>query len=137
MKRHNGKRSGFTIIEIMVVVVIIGVLAALVLPSFVGRIGQAKSSVAKQKLANIEQAIELFYTDCGRYPEEMDELFEPPSDLEDKWHPPTIKRKDTIDPWERPYIYEYPGNNGVYDVYSLGADGTEGGEGENADIVNW
>ena len=135
--RERRKRKGFTVLEILVVVVIIGVLAALTMPKLWSRIGQAKSSVAKQKLASLEQAIDFFRTDCGRYPERLEDLFEPPADVEEKWQPPGIKRKDMIDPWDRQFIYQYPGTYGVYDLYSLGADGAEGGEDDNADIVNW
>jgi len=129
---------GFTLVEILVVVIVIGVLAAMIVPQFFGRVGQAKTSVARQKVATIESAIQIFQTDYGRLPRTLDELVNRPGDIPaEKWHAPTIKPKDLIDPWDRPFLYHAPGNHGVFDLYSLGADGQSGGDGENADITNW
>jgi general secretion pathway protein G len=127
-------------VEILVVVVIIGVLAALVVPRFIGRVGQSKQAVAKQKCTAIEGAIEMFRNDYDRYPQSLDELLVRPSDVpEQKWNPPSLRSKDLIDPWGRSFLYKYPGDHGEvpYDLYSLGADGQEGGEKENADVVSW
>ncbi|KPK82650.1 MAG: hypothetical protein AMJ81_09680 [Phycisphaerae bacterium SM23_33] len=139
MKRALSRRGGgFTIVEILVVVIIIGVLAALIAPKFFGRVGAAKQSVAKQKLAVIEEAVDMFRYDYGRFPESLEELVTRPSDVpEEKWHLPAIKQKDLLDPWERAFVYKCPGDHGAFDLYSLGADAQAGGEGENADIVNW
>jgi len=139
-ERSRGRRAAFTMVEILVVVAIIGVLAAVIAPSFIGRIGQAKQGVAKQKVSEIEKAVEIFRTDYGRYPQTLDELVRRPSDIaEAKWNPPSLKSKDLIDPWDRPFVYKYPGDHSEvpFDLYSLGADNTEGGERENADVVNW
>jgi general secretion pathway protein G len=138
--RRRRTRAGFTIVEIIVVVVIIGVLAAVIAPSFIGRIGQAKQGVAKQKLAEIEKAVWMFRTDYERFPKSLDELVHRPSDIaEAKWNPPTLKSKDLSDPWDRPFVYKDPGDHAEvpFDLYSLGADGVEGGERDNADVVNW
>lgn len=138
--KDQQRRAGFTMVEILVVVVIIGVLAAMVLPTFVGRVGQAKQAVARQKLSEIEKAVEIFRTDYERYPETLDELIQRPADIpEDKWNRPMLRRKDLLDPWGRPFLYKYPGDHAEvpYDLYSLGADGQEGGVKENADVVNW
>ena len=127
-------------VEIIVVVAIIVVLAGMILPRFIGRVGQAKQGVAKQKCSAIENAIEIFRADYDRYPQTLEELVVRPSDIpEEKWNPPVLKSKDLIDPWDRPFGYKYPGDHSEvpYDVYSLGADGEEGGEKDNADIVNW
>ena len=141
MRNRTGitrRRAGFTIVEIIVVVIIIAVLATMIVPRFVGKIGKAKQSVAKSKLVEIEKAIETFSYLYGRFPETIDELVECPADIpEEKWEPPTLKAKDLADPWDRQYIYAQPGDHGLYDLYSLGADGEEGGEDENEDIVNW
>jgi len=130
--------GAFTIVEIIVVVVIIGVLATLILPRFIGRIGEAKQGTAKSNLAQIESAIEMCSHDYGRLPQGLQELIERPGDVpEDRWHVPTVKPKDLVDPWGRSWIYVAPGSHGMYDLYSLGADGQEGGTGGNADVVNW
>ena len=135
--RRNA-RHGFTLIEVLVVVIIIGVLAAMIVPQFFGRVGQAKQSVAKQKLASIEQAVEMFKYDYGRFPRDLTELVQRPSDIEpDKWNAPSLKEKDLTDPWGNEFVYEYPGEHGVFDLYSHGADGQRGGENENADVTNW
>ena len=133
-------RRGFTMVEILVVVVIIGVLAALIVPRFFGRIGKARQSVAAQQISEIEKVVHTFRLDYERYPESLDELVERPGDVpEEKWEPPALKRKNLIDPWGRPYLYKYPGDHSdtYFDLCTLGKDGQEGGEGEDADVVNW
>ena len=130
--------GGFTIVEIMVVVIIIGVLAALIAPRLIGRVGKAKQSVAKQKIAVLSGVIERFRLDYGRYPQDLQELTDRSDDIpEEKWSPPEIKPKDLIDPWDRQFIYTYPGDNDIFDLYTLGADGAEGGDGDSADIISW
>lgn len=120
------------------VVIVIGVLAALVVPTFMGRAGKAKIAVAKQKISNIETAVNLFYQDYSRFPESLDELIVKPSDIpQEQWTPPSLRPKDLKDPWGRPFVFRYPGEHGAYDLYSTASDGQEGGEGENADITNW
>lgn len=136
--RAGAARAGFTLVEILVVVVIIGVLAAVVVPQFFGRIGQAKASVAQQKLSAIDQAVQVFYYDYGRFPESLESLVNRPSDIDaEEWNAPSLKSKDLTDPWDNEFVYRVPGDHGAFDLYSLGADGQEGGEGENADITNW
>lgn len=140
MKKKSSRRDSraFTIVEILVVVVIIALLAGLIVPKFGGRVGQAKQSIAKQNVTSIEQAIEIFYYDYDRWPHDLDELVTRPDDIEEAdWSSPTLKAKDLTDPWKRKYNYLQPGDHGTYDVYTLGKDGQEGGEGENADIGNW
>jgi general secretion pathway protein G len=131
-------RAGFTMVEILVVVVIIAALATLILPRYFSKIGTAKVSIAKQKLAEIEKAVEMFSIEYGRLPADLEELVVRPADIpEDKWSQPALKEKDLLDPWDRPFQYFVPGDHGPYDLMSLGADGETGGEKENADIVNW
>ena len=132
------RRTGFTIVEIMVVVIVIGVLAALIVPGLFGRVGQAKNSVTKQQIATIESAVNLFQQDYGRFPNSLEELVTKPADISDElWTSPSLKPKDLTDPWGNPFIYRYPGQQWAFELISTGADGQEGGEGENADITNW
>lgn len=137
-KPNRRVARAFTLVEVLVVVIIIGVLAAMIVPQFFGRVGQAKASVAKQKIATIESAIQVFQNDYGRLPRSLEELVSRPSDIpQEKWNAPTLKAKDLVDPWDRPFVYQAPGDHGVFDLYSPGADGQGGGDGENADITNW
>lgn len=134
----NAHRRGFTIVEIMVVVIIIGVLAALIVPTILGRTGKARTAVAASKLAAIENAVNLFASEYERLPNALDELVSRPEDIDEAtWSPPTLKPGDLNDPWGKPYVYRYPGENWTFDLFSLGRDGQEGGEGEDADVVNW
>lgn len=135
------KRKGFTIIELIVVAVIIAMLAAFMVPKISKRFGKAKHHIAKAKMGLIESALVTFQVDCGRFPyddEGLEALLMPPSDLEEKWDGKYLKDSEIFDPWENPYIYIEEGeiNLGSYDLISLGADGEEGGEGENEDIFN-
>ena len=124
--------------EVLVVVVIIAVLAMMVSPTFIGQIGKAKHTVAKQKITAIETAITTFLIDYDRWPVSLDELVSRPADIpEAKWEHPPIKAKDLLDPWGRKFIYKQPGDHGLFDLYSLGKDGQAGGEKEDADVVNW
>jgi len=124
-----------------VVVTIIGILAALIVPRVVGRVGGAKQAVAKQKIAVLENKVVEFQTDCGRFPSEQEglqALLRPPSDVAAKWKGPYVKEKDILDPWELEFVYRYPGQrNTDFDLFTFGADKQEGGEEENADIGNW
>jgi general secretion pathway protein G len=136
--KHLHRTGGFTMVEIIVVIIIIGVLVTLIVPSFISRTGQAQQAVAKQKLASIEQTVQLFYYDYGRFPRSLDELVQRPADIDAaKWDPPSLKAKDLDDPWGRRFGYRVPGQYGPVDLYCLGADGQEGGEHDDADIHNW
>jgi len=137
----NARRKGFTIVEVLVVVVILGLLSVFIVPSVFKKLGKAKSGIAKSQVALIGGAIEQFAIDCGRLPtddEGLEALLVAPADLEDKWGPKYLKASQIIDPWGRPYIYVSEGtiNVGSYDLISLGADGEEEGEGDNKDIYN-
>ncbi|MEM7279708.1 MAG: type II secretion system major pseudopilin GspG [Pseudomonadota bacterium] len=135
------KQSGFTLIEIMVVVVIIGILATLIGPKIFGQIGTAQKVKARSDIRSIESSLKLFRLDNFRYPTTemgLDALVNNPNDPSIKnWAPGGYMDRLPLDPWENPYRYLSPGNNGEIDVYSLGADGREGGEGDDADIGNW
>lgn len=134
------KIRGFTLIEIMVVVVIIGLLAALIVPSVVGKVSQASVTKAKSDIQAIGAALELYKLDMFSYPTGTGGLqalvTAPSGETAANWKGPYLKKVGK-DPWGRDYLYQSPGSHGEYDVYSYGADGQQGGEKENADIGNW
>jgi general secretion pathway protein G len=132
-------QRGFTLIELLVVLVIIGLLAALVGPSLYQRISPAKESAARAQIENFATALDGFLVDIGRYPstqEGLNALRNKPEGT-DKWKGPYLKKEIPADPWGQPYVYRAPGRSGGYEIVSYGADGREGGEGENADIASW
>ena len=133
-------RQGFTLIEIMVVVVILGILAALIAPNVIGRIDEAHVTAARNDIRTIESALQLYRMDNFRYPsteEGIDALVNKPNDPDIKWPEGGYIPRLPQDPWNRPYLYLQPGNNGVYDLYTFGRDGQQGGEGSDGDIGNW
>lgn len=137
--RIKNSNIGFTLIEIMIVIIIIGLLAALVAPRFFGKLTTAKLSSAKAQIELFGTALDAFRLDTGRYPtteEGLKALREKPSGAEN-WSGPYLPKEIPLDPWKRPYIYKSPGEHGEYDLLSYGLDGVEGGEGENQDVVSW
>jgi general secretion pathway protein G len=136
------KSRGFTLIELMVVIVILGILAGLVLPRFMGRTEEAKKTKARLQIENLEGALKLYKLDIGTYPtteQGLEALVQKPSTgaVPKNWREGGYLEKAKVpeDPWGRPYVYMSPGiKNRDFDLKSLGADGEEGGEGENADI---
>ena len=135
-------RAGFTLIEIMVVIVILGLLAALVVPKLIGRTEEAKKTQARVQIKHIEQALGLFKLDNGFFPS-TEQGLEALVRLPDAGRAPKNYRKggylDRVpkDPWGNAYVYVSPGSHGEYDVSSQGADGVPGGEGEDGDINSW
>lgn len=132
-------QRGFTLIELLVVMVIIGLLAALVGPSLYQRISPAKESAARAQIENFATALDGYLVDIGRYPstqEGLNALRAKPEGL-DKWKGPYLKKEIPLDPWGQAYVYRAPGRSGGYEIVSYGADGREGGDGENADIASW
>lgn len=135
-KRHE---QGFTLVEILVVIIIIGLLAALVGPRLFGKVSTAKQKAAKAQIELFGTALDTFRLDTGRYPtteEGLKALREKPSGVEN-WQGPYLPKEIPVDPWNRSYVYKSPGEHGDYDLISHGLDGAEGGEGENQDIVSW
>lgn len=131
-------RRGFTLIELLVVMLILGLLAALVAPRMFSKVGKSKQSAAKAQIELLGQALEQFKVDTGRFPsseEGLEALQKNPG--ADGWDGPYLKKNIPPDPWKRPYHYVFPGRHGDYDLYSFGADGAEGGEGENKDVTSW
>jgi len=125
----------FTLIELMLVVIILGILVAMVVPRLAGRSEQARKAAAKADIeGNISLALDMYELDNGSYPENLVALITKPSSGADNWNGPYLKKK-AVDPWGKEYIYKFPGShNKDYDLYSLGADGTEGG---GDDVTNW
>jgi len=139
VNRSFWEERGFTLIELLVVMVIIGLLAALVAPRMFGRVGKAKQQAAQAQIENLGGALKLFRLDIGRYPtfeEGLEALRTNPGDIP-RWDGSYTEKEIPKDPWGNPYIYKSPGEHGDYDLMSYGADNTDGGEGENADIVSW
>jgi general secretion pathway protein G len=131
--------TGFTLIEIMIVVIIIGLLAALVGPRLFGKLTMARQKSAKAQIELFGTALDAFRLDTGRYPateEGLKALREKPSGAE-KWNGPYLPKEIPLDPWGKPYVYKCPGEQGEYDLITYGLDGVEGGEGENQDVVSW
>src|SRR5215467_10409543 len=131
----RGIRHGFTLIEILVVVVILAVLAAVVVPNVINRIGDAKESAAISDIKSFETNLDLYRLDTGNYPQTLDAMITNPGDP--KWNGPYIKNQDKIqmDPWGHPYAYKTPGDNGRdYDIISAGADGQPG---TADDVQSW
>ena len=134
----QAQQAGFTLLELLVVVVIIGLLAGLVAPRYFGQVGKSEVNVAKAQLDALEKALDQYRLDVGRYPEQeagLKALVTKPTN-EPKWAGPYLRKDIPLDPWGRAYLYKSPGEKGEYDLISLGKDGQPGGTGENADITN-
>ncbi|MGH7843805.1 MAG: type II secretion system major pseudopilin GspG [Candidatus Binatia bacterium] len=131
--------KGFSLIELLVVMVIIGLLAALVAPRFIRQEEKAKIGAARGQIELLGTALDTFRLDVGRYPttqEGLEALRRQPGGVE-RWDGPYIKKDVPADPWGKPYVYQSPGENGPYDLLSYGADGSPGGDADNRDITSW
>ncbi len=143
MKRaqnEHSKARGFTLIELLVVLVILGLLAGLVGPQVMKYLGDSKTKTAKLQISNLSGALDMYRLEVGRYPnnqEGLEALVSEPGGAKN-WNGPYLKKKDLPkDPWGYDYQYKYPGDNGDFDLYSLGADNSQGGDGEAQDVVSW
>lgn len=135
---HFSDKKGFTLVELLVVIVIIGLLAALVGPRLFPKLGKGKQAAAKAQIELLGQALDQFRLDVGRYPttqEGLNALMVNPGI--ENWDGPYLKKNIPNDPWNRPYHYQSPGEHGEYDLFSYGRDGSPGGEGEDKDVTNW
>jgi general secretion pathway protein G len=136
--RHR-RAAGFTLLELLVVMVIIGLLAGFVGPRFFAQIGKSETKTAKAQIDALGKALDQFRLDVGRYPsseEGLAALNERPSG-DTRWAGPYLKKGVPQDPWGKPYVYVAPGEHGEYDLLSYGKDGQPGGEGDAQDVVSW
>lgn len=139
MERNQRSMAGFTLLELLVVMVIIGLLAAYVAPKYFAQIGKSETKVAAAQLDSLGKALDQYRLDVGHYPtseQGLDALFTQPAN-ETKWSGPYLQKKVPLDPWGKPYLYKQPGEHGEYDLLTYGKDGQPGGTGENSDITNW
>ena len=130
--------KGFTLLELLVVIVILGLLAAYVGPRYFSQIGKSETAVARTQIEAFEKALDQFRIDMGRYPtteEGLNALMVRPAEGA-KWNGPYLKKAVPNDPWGRPYTYRAPGAKSEFDIVSLGKDGAPGGTGDNADVSN-
>lgn len=135
--RHRA--SGFTLLELLVVMLIIGLLAGYVAPRFFSQVGKSEKKIARAQIAAFEKALDQYRLDTGHYPgteQGLTALNERPAN-EPKWAGPYLQKAVPTDPWGRPYQYRQPGSHGDYDIVSYGKDGQPGGSDDNEDLGNW
>lgn len=139
MPLNARKMQGFTLLELLVVMVIIGLLAGYVGPKYFEQVGKSETKTAWAQIDALGKALDQYRIDNGHYPtteQGLIALVQKPND-EPKWAGPYLQKKLPVDPWRRPYLYKSPGENGEYDLYSLGKDGVIGGVKDAQDIVSW
>lgn len=140
MKHGMRQRTGgFTLMELLVVLAILGLLMSLVGPQVLNQLGGAKTKTAGIQIKDLEQALEMYKLDVGRFPstsEGLDSLVKKPGNAAG-WNGPYLKSDVPQDPWNNDYQYKYPGERGEVDIFTYGANGSPGGEGEDADVGNW
>ena len=137
-RRVNGQ-GGFTLMELLVVLAILGLLMSLVGPRVLNQLGGAKTKTAAIQIKDLEQALEMYKLDVGQFPsteQGLNALSEKPAGVVG-WNGPYLKSDVPVDPWKREYYYKYPGERGELDIFSYGQNGSPGGEGEDADVGSW
>ena len=137
--RSNSREAGFTLMELLVVLAILGLLMSLVGPQVLNQLGGAKTKTAAIQIKDLEQALEMYKLDVGRFPsteEGLSALVNKPAGSTG-WNGPYLKGDIPLDPWNREYHYKYPGDRGELDIFSYGQNGSPGGEGEDQDVGNW
>ena len=137
-RRHG--EHGFTLLELLVVLAIMGMLAAIIAPQVIRYLGSSKTSTAKVQIQYVMQSLELFRVDVGRYPTQQEglEALVNPTPTAPNWNGPYLKKETALkDPWGNPYFYQIPGQHGEVDVYTLGNDKAPGGTGEAQDVGSW
>lgn len=134
------REHGFTLVELLIVLAILGLLAALAVPQLMNSLERAKAETAKVQVEKLGSILDLYRLEVGHYPSDQEglrALVEAPAGSE-QWNGPYLQNREALtDPWGNPYHYRFPGEHGEYDLYSLGADAKDGGEGNNADIASW
>ncbi len=136
-QRKRTNANGFTLVEMMAVVVIIAILAAVIAPRFFGQVNRAQLVRAKKDIETLKQQVTMYKFHTNQFPTELRDLVVEPDDAKG-WNGPYLEKKNFRDPWDNDYQYEVPGKDGRdFDIWSLGQDGKEGGEGADADITSW
>jgi general secretion pathway protein G len=129
------RNGGFTLVELLLVLVILALIGGLVLPGIIGKAEGAKAKAAASQVSRLAMAVESYYLDTGATPESLQQLVEDPGAA--GWNGPYVKAASLKDPWGHDYEYVFPGEHGEFDITTLGADGQPGGEGKDADINSW
>jgi general secretion pathway protein G len=139
MKLSSPRNAGFTLLEMLVVLVIIGLLVGYVAPRYFSQVGKSETKVARAQIKALEDALDQYRLDVGHYPDSTQGLAalnaQPAGEA--RWQGPYLKKAVPSDPWGAPYLYKQPGEHGEFDIFSLGKDGQPGGTAEAADIGNW
>ena len=138
-RQSTQNERGFSLIELLIVMVILGLLASLVAPRLIGKLGKAEQQTAKTQIEMLMTALDAYRLDMGHYPTQqeggLEALVNNPGS--DKWAGPYLKKGVPLDPWDRAYEYRHPGEHGEVDLYSYGADNQPGGNDENQDVTSW
>ena len=138
-RQFGRSQTGFTLMELLVVLAILGLLMSLVGPQVLNQLGGAKTKAAGRQIKDLEQALEMYKLDVGRFPstsEGLEALVKKPGNATG-WNGPYLKSDVPLDPWNREYNYKYPGERAEVDIFTYGANGSPGGDGEDSDVGNW